>query len=49
MRLPLYIVQALGYRAWYVEFCPLRIQSQDPTPEMLFPLHIKNLMEFFNI
>lgn len=33
IRLPSYTVQALGNKAWYVELCPLRFQSQDPIPE----------------
>jgi len=32
-RLPSYTVQALGYKAWYVELSPFRFHSQDSIPE----------------
>lgn len=31
--IPSYIVQALGYKAWYVDLWPFKFQSQDPMPD----------------
>lgn len=43
-RIPLYIVQARGYRAWYVELWPFKFQSHDPMPDDSTSLMVHMIM-----